>query len=148
VTTGKLMFPGSGNKKISMGVKCKGEIAVSGYYKAKCNVQVVVKGVGESLGKARYDGQLNGGDWSLVIDVGPLDAKHFAGIGTDTLGYSYKVAGKYDATEDTSEVEVIGKGLGKGAKVKLKHLDNTGEAKAKFKVQGYKGIARVQGAPL
>jgi hypothetical protein len=147
-TSGKLMIPGSGNKKTSIGVKCEGKTGVSGYHKTQCKVQVVIKGVGESIGKAKYEGQLNGGDWSLAINVSPVNAKKFAGIGTDTLGYQYKVAGKYDAAEDTSEVEVTGKGQGKGAWVILKHLNGAGEAKAKFKVQGYKGSAMVQATPL
>jgi len=148
VTTGKLTVPGKGEKKTSIGVKCAGETGVSGYHETKCKVLVVVKGVGDAVGKAHYEGQLNGSDWSFVMDVSPVDDEHFAGNGTDTLGYNYDVTGKYDPVEDSSKVKAFGQGLGKGAKILLKHLNDAGEAKAKFKVQGYKGSAMVQGAPL
>jgi hypothetical protein len=62
-----------------------------------------IKGIRESTRKTRYEGQLNGGDWALAIDVNALDAKNFTG---------------------------------------------TGEARAKFKVQGYRGSAWVQAVPL
>ena len=148
-TSGKLSLSGGGTKKTSIGIKCEGKIGRSGYHKTVCTVLVVVKGVGESTGKARYESQLHGsGTWSLAIDVSPVDEKHFIGTGGDTLGYKYKVEGKYSPTKDTSEVEVKGKGLGKGARVELKGLTDTGAAKAKFKVQGYKGSAWVQASPL
>jgi hypothetical protein len=65
----------------------------------------------------------------------------------DSFGYFYLVVGKYSESKNISKVKM--KGLkhtfSSGAKVKLKNLTDAGDADAKYKVQGYKGVAAVQG---
>jgi len=144
-TSGKLAIPGEGMKKTRINVNCSGKIGTSGSLGALCKVLVDIKGIGKAGAKARFNDQLNGTAWALTIDVSPTSEKKFTGTGSDTLGYLYKVAGKYSLGKDTSTVEVKGlKGTAaKGAFAELKGLKDTGEAKVKIKVQGYKGSDKV-----
>ncbi len=148
-TIGNLNIPGFGSPKTTVKAKCSGKISSSGFFASVCKLSVKIKKVGTEKAKAIFDSQLNGGLWTLMIDVMPTSAKKFKGTGTDSLGYMYKVNGKYNAKKDTSTVNVTGlKGTpGKGAKAELKGLTDSGAARAKIKVQGYKGSAPVQASP-
>jgi hypothetical protein len=130
-------------------VSCSGGISSSGFLATLCKVRVKIEGAGSAAAKAEFNDQLNGGIWTLTINVAPIDEKKFEGSGTDSLGYAYAVAGKYSDTSDTSKVKATGlkDTASKGAKVRLKELTAGGAAAAKFKVQGYKGATDVQAAP-
>jgi hypothetical protein len=130
-------------------VSCSGGIGPTGFLASLCTVRVKIEGAGSAAAKAEFNGQLNGGTWTLTINVAPVDEKKFAGTGTDSLGYAYAVSGKYSNTSDTSKVKATGikETASKGAKVQLKELTAGGAAEAKFKVQGYKGNTEVQAAP-
>lgn len=149
-TRGKITLPDTpeaGQMKARVNMNCSGRIDVSGYLTTVCKVDFSVKGGGKERIKQRFDNQLSGGAWSLTTDVNPVNAKKFTGTATDSLGYIYKVIGMYNPKKDISQVEIIGKGSGRGAFVLLKGLTDTGAAKAKINVQGYKGSAIVQAAP-
>jgi hypothetical protein len=110
-----------------------------------CKVVVDIKGIGKAGDKVHFNDRLHGGPWALEIDVSPVNEKKFSGSGSDNLGYTYKVAGKYNAGKDTSEVEIKGRKntAARGALVELKKLKDTGEAKIKINVQGYKGTDKI-----
>jgi len=150
-TSGKLAipdYPELGKLKTTLAINCSGKINAGGRLATVCKIDLDIKGIDKIQSRARFSGQLPGEAWALTIDMNPVSAKKFTGAGTDSLGYIYKVVGLYDPVKDTSEVDVIGKGAGRGAFVELKRLTDSGAAKAKFKVQGYRGGVQVQASDL
>jgi hypothetical protein len=153
---GKLMFSGTGNLDAGFGifasqvtVNCSGAIDGTGFLASTCSVKVRIEGGGSGSAKAMFSDQLNALVWTLTIDVLPVDAKKFAGTGTDSLGYSYTVSGTYSSKSATSRVKATGlkDTSSSGAQVQLKNLTAGGSATAKLKVQGYKATTDVQLAP-
>ena len=152
----KLKFAATGGLNHAQGtsdtdikVSCSGGISPSGFLASRCSVRVKIEGAGSAAAKAEFNDQLNGGTWTLSIDAVPVDDKKFAGTGTDSLGYTYTVSGKYNSKNDTSMLKA--KGLtdtaSNGANVLLKGLTADGAAAAKYKVQGYKGATDIQAIP-
>jgi hypothetical protein len=129
--------------------RCSGGVNSSGFLTSLCTIRIRIEGAGSEAVKGMFDYQLNGGAWTFTMDVVPVDAKKFAGTGTDSLGYAYTVSGRYSDRSDTSKVRATGLGdtASNGAKVQLKELTAGGAAEAKFKVQGFRGAAYVQAAP-
>jgi hypothetical protein len=129
--------------------RCNGVISPSGFLSSLCTIRVRVEGAGSESVKGMFDYQLNGGPWSFTMDVTPVDARKFTGTGTDSLGYTYTVSGRYSDRSDTSRVRATGlrDTTSNGAKIQLKELTAGGAAEAKFKVQGFRGAEYVQAAP-
>ena len=131
--------------------KCSGPVTTGGFMTAKCTVKLKLEVDGETAKekvKGIFEEQLGGGGpWDITVDMIATSEKRFEGLAEDSHGYFYAVTGKYSEKKGTSKVKMKGlKGTpARGAKVKLKNLTEAGAADAKYKVQGYKGVAEVQG---
>ena len=132
-------------------LSCKGPIAADGIYDTICDVTVKLEGYGSAKAKdVPYIDHANGGDWSCTINnLNLVDESHYSGVAIDSLGYSYIVTGKYDASHDDSSLLLKGlkDGNSNGAKIWLDDLvsdaPSTAAGEAKYKLQGYRGNADV-----
>lgn len=152
----KLKFKASGFVGIAgsffetkVALSCKGPITSTGFMTSRCKVKLVIEGEKMDVVVANYAAQVEGGPWTIILDVTAIDEKQFVGTAVDSLGYSYKVEGKYNAKKDTSKVKATGikKTASDGTKFQLKNLTGAGTARAKYKLQGYKGTASVRAVP-
>ena len=144
-TEGLLQASGFGTFESKIKLGCSGPITPTGFLTSVCKVKVTIVGEGSAAAQATYEVQLIGGNWTITLNVTPLDEKKFAGSGTDSLGFDYLIKGKYNEKKGTSSLKATGdkESPSKGAQFQLKNLTDTGEAESKYKVQGYKGSALV-----
>jgi hypothetical protein len=130
-------------------LSCKGKI-IAGIYDTLCDVTVKLKDFGSASEKnVSVLDHADGGNWSCTIQNLSLVNGKYSGVAFDSLGYSYVVSGKYDASHDDSSLTLKGltDGNGNGAKIWFDDLESdapsTAAGEAKYKVQGYRGEADV-----
>lgn len=111
------------------------------------SLTVKIEDAGKEKAKGTFSAQFNRQDWTLTVELSPVDEKRLTGTATAQVGtntYLFNCSGKYTAKKDESKLKLTpSNSVSKGVSLSIKKLKVSGTnvmgGKLKYKVQGAKG---------